>query len=465
MRHQEINRDDAIWRRAYEHGRILFRQGRIDEAIAVFNQAKAINDCAFEVYHDLGVAFHQIENYRSAVVNYEKALSLNNSIAQVWSNGAYSLCCLKRHAEAISWYQRAIQLEPKNAEFYYNLANTFKVLERHQEAIRCYSEAIKIDPNMPEAFNNLGTLLLATNKLERAFTCFVNALELRAHYPQALYNLGLILEKKGRIGESIKYVRQALKLSPEYGEAAALMVSLLQQTCAWTELANAKELLRGISRKQLQKGQRPSLSPFLCFTIDKDPYRNFRVSRAWGNWISDQRNWADAVFNQKRCSDSRNRITIGYLSEQFRNAATGHLMAGLFGCHDRTRFKVIAYSWGKNDDSYYRHKIESEVERFVDIRSLSNHDAAHRIHNDKVDILIDLMGWMKGHRMEILARKPAPIQVNYLGYPGSCGAPFVDYIIADKVVIPPDQQACYSEKVVYLPDCLSGNRSASTCRR
>lgn len=151
------------------------------------------------------------------------------------------------------------------------------------------------------------------------------------------------------------------------------------------------------------------------------------------------------------------RLNIGYISERFRNAATGHLTASIFGRHDRDRFAVSAYSWGQNDGSYYRRKIERDVDHFIDIRHMSDFEAAERIHDDGIDILVDMMGWMHGNRMAIAAQRPAPIQVSYLGYPGTTGAPFMNYMLADRVVIPSEHLQFYSEKVIWLPHCYQAN--------
>ena len=218
-------------------------------------------------------------------------------------------------------------------------------------------------------------------------------------------------------------------------------------------LAYYESKLDKVTARQLADGQRPAESPFLSFSRSPDPLQNLAVARAWslhvpGSLSPQQRTLAPTF---RAHAKKAGKITIGYLSEQFRNAATGHLTAGLFGLHDRKRFNILAYSIGKDDRSVCRQRIEKSVDLFRDISKSSNIEAATRIQEDKVDILVDLIGWMHGHRVGIMARRPAPVQVNYLGFPGTMGSDFHDYIIADNFSIPVEHNDYYSEKIVRMP--------------
>ena len=310
---------------------------------------------------------------------------------------------------------------------------------------------------MPEALNNMGTLMLGSGALDSALSSFQRVLQFNGNHVQAIYNLSLTLNRMGRPGEAVGYVRRCLSLQPENGGALALLVSLLQQTCDWTAASRANAQLDRLTEEQLRSGLRPSESPFLNFTRRTDPERNLLISRAWSQWLlcKYDRHRPDFGFSQRR--EPGQRIKVAYLSERFRNAATAHLASGIFGRHDRRRFEIYAYSWGPDDGSFYRRRIEADADHFIDIRTLSDLDAATRIHADGIDILVDMMGWMHGHRMGIAALRPAPVQVNYLGYPGTTGAPFIDYLLADRVIVADDMRRNYSEKVIWLPDCYQPN--------
>ena len=160
-------------------------------------------------------------------------------------------------------------------------------------------------------------------------------------------------------------------------------------------------------------------------------------------------------FDDRRTG--KTKIVIGYLSNDFRNHATAHLMLSLFGLHNRDEFEIFCYSYGKDDGSYYRTRIQHDCDKFVDISNLSYDAAARCIYEDQVDILVDLKGYTRGSRLAICALRPAPIQVSYLGFPGTTGADFFDYIITDKIVTPEDHSPYYSEKFVYMPHCYQVN--------
>lgn len=442
------------WRNEYEKGRVLCQHGLMDEAIGAFKNAIRLNPAAAEIHHDLGVVFHQTGRYESALDCFQRATALDKQLAQAWFNGGNTFCALQRFDDAIDWFLQVLRIAPGSSDAHYNLANTYKIKEKGPEALLHYQAALRINPSLFEAHNNMGTIFLKSGRLEKAEACFRKALVHNPADPKAAYNLSLSLERLGRTGEAIEFATKAIELQPEYGEALSLMVSLLQQACDWKALKKAVNRLEQMTCVQLRQGNRPSEMPFLSFTRSADPRRNLQVSGAWSQWLEQHTKRHQRQFSfADRKTQTSNYLTIGYLSEQFRNAATAHLMAGLFAKHDRGKYKINAYSWGRDDGSVYRRKIERDVDQFVDIRNMSANDAAERIYSDKVDILVDLMGWMHGHRMEILLKRPAPVQVNYLGYPGTTGASFMDYIIADRVVIPPEHQQYFSEKVVYLPHC------------
>lgn len=432
-------------------------RGELYEASLAIETAIRLNPTAFELHHDLGVVFFQQNSYHQALTCFRSAIALNPRQYQAWFNGANTLCALHCYQEAIPWYRKAIELNPSFAEAHYNLANTYKALEARTDAISHYRRALDIAPNMPEALNNIGTLLLGSGELNDARECFQRALISDANYAQASYNLSLTLNRLGRPDEALCFVDRCLALQSQHGEGSALRVSLLQQLCDWPAFADAAVRLDRLTDKQLRLGQRPSESPFLNFTRSDDPKRNLLIAQAWSNWLLQQTGHSRSNFGFSHRPQETRRIKIAYLSERFRNAATAHLASGVFGRHDRNRFEIYAYSWGPDDGSVYRRKIEQGVDHFIDIRNLSDAEAAQRIHADGIQILVDMMGWMHGHRMGIAARRPAPVQISYLGYPASTGTPFIDYLIADRMIIPDEMRQYFSEEVIWLPDCYQPN--------
>ena len=448
-----IDLNSRSWREAYDSGRQLYIQKNYPAAVRMFHTAIQLAPEAVEAYHDLGVTLHCIGRYDDALGCFESAVSKNPALASAWYNGGNTLCRLQRFADAVGWYQRTLDLVPAYFDARYNLANTYKNIGRNQEALAQYQLALEANPDMPEVHNNMGTLLLSERRLEAAIFSFEKAIALKPDYSQALYNAGLTQNHLGHVGKALEYTQRCLQLQPDHGDALALLVPIFQQTCDWDALEQVDGRLEKVTAGQLKAGQRTSESPFLSFTRSSNTRRNLHVARAWSRWVQDGTKWGQRDFDFREGYRQRKQLTIGYLSERFRDAATAHLIAGIFSRHDRSRFKIAAYSWGPDDGSFYRKKIQHDADLFVDIRQMSDSQAAERIYSDRVDILVDLMGWMWGHRMGILARRPAPVQAHYLGYPATTGADYIDYFIADKIVIPPEQQQDYAEKIIYLPDC------------
>jgi protein O-GlcNAc transferase len=455
----------SSWHEEYRRGRDLFRSGCMYDAIEAFNRSIRMNPNTIDPIHDLGVVLFHSGQFESAFACFKKVIMLNNRIASAWVNGGNTLCALKRYKDAISWLLNALKLSPNDSTIHFYLAKNYKKLSLSSDAIRHYCRALDVNPGFPEAYNNLGTLLLKIGHSGQALSCFRKALALKEDFANAAFNIGLTLNRLGKIGEASEFIERKLKLNPDHGDALALMVSIRQQLCDWSGLENIRSRLMQKTQLQLHKSQRPSESPFLSFTLYTDPGHNLKVSKAWSQWLLNQQEACVQNFDlrQRRCK--KHVLTIGYLSERFRNAATGQLICRLFERHDRERFRVVAYSWGADDGSYYRKKIEQGVDSFIDIRNVSDMQAAQRIFDDNVDILIDLMGWMHGNRLSILALRPAPVQVTYLGYPGTTGAPFIDYILADRIVIPPEHRNAYSEKIAYLPDCYQVNDPETPVQR
>ena len=438
---------------AYELALNHHRNGRLEEAAFFYRQAlKDIPEDA-RVHHDLGVLYYQCSDHSNALKCFENSVYQDPALAEAEFNKANTLVKMKRTAEALAAYRRAVEIRPQYHDAHYNLAFLYKEMGDYKQAVRHFRAALNLRPDCCETLNALGVVHLNLADYDDALSCFRKVVSLNPGHVQSLYNLGLALKRKGDAEQAISVIRSVLELKPDFYQAVALLVSLLQQTCAWQELANAQAALDEITRNQLRQRQRPTETPFLSFSRKATPEHNFEVAKAWSRHI--QRMCPTSKYAKGHSASSqRSKITIGYLSEQFRDAATSHLMASLFEIHDRSRFKINAYSLGRDDRSSYRCKIEQGVDNFIDIRSLSIEEAAGRIHDDGVDVLVDLIGWMHGHRIMIPAMRPAPIQVNYLGYPGTSGAAFMDYILADRIVIPPEHQPFFTEKVVYLPHCF-----------
>jgi len=361
--------------------------------------------------------------------------------------------------EAEHLIRKAINILPQNAFYHHNFGTLMKEQGRWKEAIRCYRKAVEIDPNYVDAYYNMGDALLNHGNLRQAIFCFQKVLELKPDFAEAYTNIGNAFQDLSEFEEAITAYRKALELEPHYPEAYCQLFFLLKETCSWKESEGLERELDALVTSSSSLEAVDFESPFVSVATCPDPDRNCAVARLWSANVAEEvsRFSPGFSFDERRLSEDK--ITVAYLSSDFRDHAIAHLMLSLFELHDRNAFQVFCYSYGKDDGSHYRQKIEKDCDRFVDIRSLGYAEAANQMYEDGVDILVDLNGYTTGGRMQISALRPAPIQVSYM-FPGTTGADFVDYIITDRIVTPEQQAPYYNEEFVYLPHCYLVNDHA-----
>ncbi len=432
-------------------------QGKFNEAISCFQKAVQLKPDYAEAYNNMGIAFQGQGKFNEAISCFQKAVQLKPDLAGVYNNMGNAFQGQGKFNEAISCYQKAVQLKPDYAEAYYNMGSAFEDQGSSNEAITCYQKALQLKPDYAEAYNNMGIAFQGQGKLNEAISCYQKAVQLKPDYAEAYYNMGSAFEDQGSSNEAITCYQKALEIKPDYAKAYSEFVYQLQQTCVWQKLEDLAVKLDDLTKKDLDNGTRTAESPFISVTRHADLSRNFAIAKSWSCDIATAMSNLDIQFSFDVRRSCKTKIVVGYLSNDFRNHATAHLMLSLFGLHNRDEFEIFGYSYGENDGSYYRARIQRDCDKFVDLHNLSYADAAKCIYKDEIDILVDLKGHTGGNRLEICALRPAPIQVSYLGFPGTTGADFFDYIITDRIVTPEDHAPHYSENFVYLPHCYQVN--------
>ena len=354
-----------------------------------------------------------------------------------------------RNDIAIDLLGRAIAANPTAAEAYYNLGLMLQREGRPEEAQVQYREALRLNPQYADAWNNLGNVLRAQGRPEEAVASYRQALALNPAYAQAYYNLSVVLGEQGRPEEAMRQCERALSLNPDFVEAENQLMHQSQHLCEWSRFEELVER----QKQRIHHSPASIIAPYAMLCVPCSPAEQLLGARNWaGNCFSPVARLREGLgFRFARAP--KPRLRLGYLSADFREHAMAYLIAELFELHDRNSFEVFAYSYGPDDDGNTRKRIARSCDRFVDIAAESFQNAARQIYGDGVDILLDLQGYTGAARSEIVALRPAPIQVNYPGYAGTMGADFIDYIVTDRFVTPPDQQAYFAEKCVYLPDC------------
>ena len=459
---------EALYRRVLEthpgNGQVLnllglvaHQSGRHKEAVAVITEAIAKMPPNTHFLLNLGVAQKALGHTPEAIASYRRALEIDPAYAAAHHNLGNALFDTGDLDEAAGHYRRAIEAKPDYAESHNNLGNVLREQGSADGAVASYRRAVEANPLFAEAYNNLGNMLMDGDEAESAVACFQKALEIAPEFPAAHNNLGITLAGQGKLTEAMASLERALELDPDLGEAAAGLLLLYQRTCSWKAIADLGPKVDAATATAIAADRQPGETPFLNMTRCADPAVNFDVARLWSRGMV-RRAAALGVQFEPRAERTRGKkITLGYLSSDYRNHPIGHLIAGLFAVHDRDRFEAFAYSSGEDDASAYRRKVEEGSDRFTDISTLGDAEAARRIYEDGVDILIDVNGHTEGHRLGVAALRPASVQATYLGFPGTSGADFIDYVITDGTVSPPDHAAFYSEAFVRLPHCYQVN--------
>jgi protein O-GlcNAc transferase len=470
-----------------ERAMILHRAGQRAEAEPLYRQAVARHATDARYHYLLGLCLLELGRLPAGIDAMAEAVRLAPQHAG--ANYALGRALAGEpgvEARAAQHLAVAIQRAPTMVEAYLELANLLARTDRLKAALDCLRAGLTQVPDHPGLAANYANLLYQAGRREEAVALWRRALERQpnlaaaraglgidrrnrgdlagaeeefrravAAWPrnaECRFNLGATLRHRGNLAGAIDELKRALAIDPEFVRAELELARCYQSVCAWDELA---KLAPALEREfaAAEAGGPARLSPFFALSLDTTEARRLAVARARAEQTRARAalEWQGPPIAHS--ATLRDRIRIGYLSSDFRDHAVGHLFADLFRHHDRARFAVSAYSIGPDDASAYRAKFEAGFERFVDLRAESDAAAAQRIHADSTDILVDMNGATALARFEIAAMRPAPVQVNYVGFPGSTGASFIDYLLTDRVVSPPGTEASYSESLCYLPGC------------
>ncbi|KAH8234496.1 hypothetical protein KR026_001186 [Drosophila bipectinata] len=316
-----------------------------------------------------------------------------------------------------------------------------------------YKEAIRIQPTFADAYSNMGNTLKELQDVQGALQCYTRAIQINPAFADAHSNLASIHKDSGNIPEAIQSYRTALKLKPDFPDAYCNLAHCLQIVCDWTDYDIRMKKLVGIVSEQLEKNRLPSVHPHhsMLYPLTHE-YRKAIAARHANLCLEKVHVLHKQPYNFLKELSENGRLRIGYLSSDFGNHPTSHLMQSVPGLHDRSKVEIFCYALSPDDGTTFRYKISREAEHFIDLSQIPcNGKAADKIYSDGIHILVNMNGYTKGARNEIFALRPAPIQVMWLGYPGTSGASFMDYIITDAITSPMELAYQYSEKLSYMP--------------
>ena len=426
-----------------EKGSVLAELKRYDEALSCIENALRIDPRYAGAFLNKGNVLGILKKFDASILAYKQALAINPNIHDAHLGSGNVFRDLKRYDEAFAAYDKALALKPDLENAWLGRGNLFFNLKRYDEAFAAYDKALALKPDLENAWLGRGNLFFDLKRYDEAFAAYDKALALKPDLENAWLGRGNVFYDLKRYDEAIAAYDKALALKPDLAYVEGLRLYSKMLHCDWRKFDEECNQLIG----SVRDGKTSSL-PFTLLAIPSsadDQLQCARLCIAETYPPSPKPNWRGEGYNH-------DRIRVAYLSPDFRQHATSVASIGMFECHDKSRFEITAISIGPDDKSELRKRLVDSFERFIDAKTYGDDQIAVLIRELEIDILVDLAGFTRESRTSIFARRPAPIQVNYLGYPGTMGASYIDYLIADQIVIPEDQRDFYAEKIVSLPN-------------
>ncbi len=428
--------------------------------------------------NNMGIAYSQLGQFSDAINLFRKALIIDSKSSEIRTNLGNALQDLGDIEGSIKVYLEALKLQTNQPQIYFGLANAYKELGKSELAIQNYEKAIRGNPTYLEAINNLALSLEQKGEVRKAIKYLQKALKIEPYREDCLINLGQAYEKidnkifalmayknslminpkntsaisniahhyksEYKYRCAINAYRKLLDIDPIRIDAKESIIECLSMTFAWEDSASQSNTINEVIL------DKEAISPGILLALNDDPAVEYKIAQKYFNSNFD--------YSQIKLKINQNsKIRIGYFSGNFYEHAVMHLIMPLFEKFNKSIFEVYAYSFGDKVEDSYTNRIKVNVDCFRDIRSIDDDNAVDIARKDNIDIAIDLMGYTKNFRMGIFAKRVAPIQISYLGYPGTTGSECIDYIISDKVIIPEEYKKFYSEKVIYMPNSYQSN--------
>ena len=420
---------------------------RFRDALDHYDRALALEPHYAEAYNNRGGALRALGRLDAALESYDRSIALRGDNAEAHYNRGVTLHDAGRFVEALDSYARAVLLHPGFAEAYYNQGIALQELRRLDEALRSYDCALQIAASAA-AYNNRGTVLLELGRHDEALHSYDQALQLNPALADAYNNRGNALRELKRPAEALHSYERALKINPDLSWLFGAWLHTKLQLCDWADIESAVTELTS----RIMQGRRAT-RPFTVLAVTDA----LAVQRRAAEISSQESELLSGALPPPVKRAAREIIRVAYYSSDFHNHATAQLMAGLFELHDRQRFEIAAFSFGTHQRDQMTERLQQAFDRFVDVRARSDREVAQLSRDFEIDIAVDLKGFTQDSRPGIFAHRAAPIQVNFLGYPGTTGARCIDYIVADPTVIPRHTRHYYSENVIYLPNSYYPN--------
>ncbi len=427
---------------------ILINFKNYKKARDLLEQVVLIKPNFADAYNNIGICLEKLNDLDGAIKNYNLAINNRPNFAEAHNNIGVVFQKLRNFDQAILQYKKAITYKNLYLDAYVNLANLFKETKQFEEAIKNYDLAINLNPKLAEVYNNKGNALKEIRKFEEAIKNYDLAINLNPNFAEAYFNTATALQDIKNFEKAVLYFEKALLLDKEIPFCKGYLLHAKMLCCNWSGLNELyKEIYNDVEKN------RYSATPFGYQAICDDESNLQKCAQLYSSKRFPE--IKNNLFSKKVSKNKK--IKIGYLCGEFREQATSILMTEVWEKHNKEDFEIIAFDSGWDDKSLRRNRIINAFDKFIDISKVSDLDAAKIIYKEQIDILINLNGFFGTGRPVVFSYRPAGIQINYLGFPGTIGSKYIDYILCDQTVVPPESKKFYNEKIIYLPDSYQAN--------
>jgi predicted O-linked N-acetylglucosamine transferase (SPINDLY family) len=424
-------------------GNVFRNLKRYDEAFAAYDKALALKPDLESAWLGHGNVFHDLKRYDEAFAAYDKALALKPDLESAWLGRGNVFHDLKRYDDAFAAYDKALALKPDLESAWLGRGNVFYGLKRYDDAFAAYDKALALKPDLESAWLGRGNVFYGLKRYDDAFAAYDKALALKPDLDSAWLGRGNVFYDLKRYDEAFAAYDKALALKPDLESAEGMRLYSKMHICDWinsdTECAH---LIASV------KDGKTNTPPFAFLGISESPDDQLQCARRWTAVMYPPAKRVVGQVERYR----HDRIRVAYVSSDFRQHPMSFLIAEFIESHDRGRFEVVGLSTEPEDSSEIGQRMKNAFERFIDVSKLPDEKIADTVRELEIDIAVDLNGYTRNGRPNIFARRAAPLQVSYMGFPGTMGADFIDYLIADRVVVPNDNVSSFSEKIVWMPD-------------
>ena len=440
----KINKNDP---RSYNNLGILnYKIGKTKDAINYFNKAIAIDNTSINSYQNLAKIKLSQNDHQEAEINLKKILQINDKNLEALLSLSDILLIKKKYYEAKEILNKIIKIKDNFFEAYNNLGNIQIELNEIEDALKNLNKSNEIKPNKG-AYNNIGIIYKKKKIFDLSILNFNKALDLDSNYLESLYNLGIVYMEINKFEKSIKYFNKIIEIDENYQRVMGKLIHCERYICDWK---NYDYKINKLKEKILNNIN--CTPPWETLSIFDSEKIQLQVSKTWikNNFTNHK---LEKVLNWKK---NDKKIKIGYFSSDFFNSAVANQIAEMIELHNKNKFEIIAFSLINKNDAMQK-RLKNSFNEFINVENESSKDIVELSHKINLDIAVDLTGFTLNNRFEIFEKRCAPIQISYLGYAGTTGSSNIDYIIADKIIIPEESQKNYSEKIIYLPNTFMVN--------